>query len=127
MTLLRFTKVMILGTILAVVYIHMQMQIIQLAYVGKAKEKRIKKMVEENDNLIHDILVLKSASHLGTEMFTEKSKMKFVGPDNIVKLQAPEDILAYRVAQNSKKEDQDFSNVLSFLSMGGNAEAKTNR
>ncbi len=127
MTLLRFTKVMILGTILAVIYIHMQMQIIQLAYVGKAKEKRIKKMVEENDNLVHDILMLKSASHLGTEMFTEKSKMKFVGPDNIVKLQAPEDILAYRVAQNSKKDDQDFSNFLSFLSMGSSAEARMNK
>lgn len=117
---------MIIGTVLSIVYIHMQMQIIQLAYVGNAREKRIKKIVEENDNLMHDILMLKSASHLGTEMFSEKSKMKFVGPNNIVKLQAPEDVLAYRIA-GAKKDEQNFSNILSFLSFGSDAEARTNR
>ena len=127
MSLLRFIKIMVLGTILAVVYIHMQMQIIKLAYIGNAKEKRIKKLVEENGNLTHDILMLKSASHLGNEMFTETSKMKFVGPNNIVKLHAPEDILSYRVAENTKKDDLSFNSFLSMLSLGTDAEAKTNR
>ena len=118
---------MIFATILAVVYIHMQMQIIQLAYVGKAKEKKIKKMVEVNNNLMHDILMLKSANNLGTEMFTEKSQMKFVDPESIVKLQAPEDILGYRIAQNAKEEDRSFGQILNFLSMGSRAEARMDR
>jgi len=127
MILIRFTKMMIFATILAVVYIHMQMQIIQLAYVGKAKEKKIKKMVEVNNNLMHDILMLKSANNLGTEMFTEKSQMKFVDPESIVKLQAPEDILGYRIAQNAKEEDRSFGQILNFLSMGSRAEARMDR
>ena len=127
MTFIRFVKIMVLGTILAVFYIHMQMQIIQLAYVGKAKEKKIKKMIEVNDNLMHDILMLKSANNLGSEMFTEKSRMKFVDPENIVKLQAPEDILGYKIAENAKEEDRSFGQILNILSMGSRAEAKMDR
>ena len=127
MVLTRFIKWMILSTSLAVVYIHMQMQIIQLAYIGKAKEKHIKKLIEQNDNLIHDILMVKSSSNLGTEMLSEKTKMQFAGPENIVKLQAPKGLLTEDklVAQ---KQSQSYSDrILDFLSLGRHTEVLSER
>jgi hypothetical protein len=124
--LFNFARVMVLATILSVSYVHMQMQIIQLAYVGKTKEKRIKKLIESNTNLMHDILVLKSANNLGTELLSENSKMRFVDPINVVKLRAPQALLAERKTRLENRSTR-FEGLLSMLSFGSNAEARVGR
>ena len=45
--------------VLALTYIHMQMQIVDLAYRGNKKEQQIKKLIEENGNTTYKILILK--------------------------------------------------------------------
>jgi hypothetical protein len=126
MMLFNFARIMVVATILSVSYVHMQMQIIQLAYVGKTKEKRIKKLMEGNTNLMHDILVMKSANNLGTELLSENSKMRFVDPVNVVKLRAPQALLAERKTRLENRNTR-FEGLLSMLSFGSNAEARVGR
>jgi len=50
MQLCKFIKVMGVIIVLALTYIHMQMQIVDLAYKGNRKEQQIKTLIEGNGN-----------------------------------------------------------------------------
>ncbi|MCK5178691.1 MAG: hypothetical protein KAR32_04110, partial [Candidatus Omnitrophica bacterium] len=65
MHLCKFLKFMGVVIVLALTYIHMQMQIVDLAYRGNNKEQQIRTLIEENGNTTYKILMLKSANHLG--------------------------------------------------------------
>ena len=56
MRLLKLIRMMTVVTILALIYIHMQMNIFALAYQGKKKEKQITKIKEMNGALTYNIL-----------------------------------------------------------------------
>ena len=85
MQLCKFLKLMGILTILAVVYIHMQMQIIDLAYAGNKKEQQIKKLIEQNGSTTYKILMLKSANHLGDTILEDGSDMQFADTDDVVR------------------------------------------
>lgn len=123
MKLCRFFLCMGLATVLALTYIHMQMQIIDLAYQGNTKEQRIKKLVEENGNATYKILMLKSASHLGVTLLDEHSGMQFADANDVVQIAASEEFLTEN--QMSEPQLAKKSNpLLSLLSFGVVAEAK---
>ena len=84
MNLLKFTKGVVSVTILALVYINMQMQIVENAYRGKAKEKQIRGLIETNSILMTKIFALKSSNHLGERMLSENKQMEFLAPQSIV-------------------------------------------
>lgn len=73
-------------TVLALMYIHMQMQIIDLAYQGKDRETEIRQLLEENGNETYTILNLKSANHIGNKMLTEDSDLHFVDPVDVIQV-----------------------------------------
>ncbi|MCK4882610.1 MAG: hypothetical protein KAS92_06270, partial [Candidatus Omnitrophica bacterium] len=77
MHLCKFLKFMGVVIALALTYIHMQMQIVDLAYRGNNKEQQIRMLTEENGNTTYKILMLKSANHLGVAMLKEDSDMQF--------------------------------------------------
>ena len=60
MQLCKFLKVMSGIIVVSLTYIHMQMQIVDLAYRGNKKERQIKKLIEENGNTTYKILILNS-------------------------------------------------------------------
>jgi hypothetical protein len=119
MKLTKILKYIFLGTTVALVYIHLQMQIIELAYHGKAKEKYIKRLMEENSYLTHAVLTLKSSSNLGGKLLSENSSMEFVGPEQILKITS---------TQKKKESAHLASKQKSFFegfSFGVPAEAKS--
>ena len=71
-------------TILSLSYIHMQMQIFDLAYLGKDQERAITKLDQQKQLLTYTILSMKSAHNLGHEMLDADAGMKFANPNNIV-------------------------------------------
>lgn len=125
MRLSKFVKVMGAVTVLALTYIHMQMQIIDLAYRGNGKEQRIKGLVEENGSTTYKILTLKSASHLGGAMFDQDSGMQFADAHDIVQVAASENFLTEHLSDEQPKPTAGAKPVLSLLSFGVEAEAKT--
>ena len=124
MNLSKFFKIVAALTLLALVYIHLQMQIIDLAYQGKSKEEKIKKLIEENGNLNYSILKLKSANNLGIKMFSDNSKMRFAAPQNIVKLRTKS--LSQVASSKSKRNLTDKKNSLvGLLAWEDRAEARS--
>jgi hypothetical protein len=108
-------KLMLFGTITALIYTHMQMQIFELAYKGKAKERRFHELMDDNGALTHQILALKSASHLGRELLEKDMGLQFVGRESVVTFSGPAAKTAVPVRVKSK-QDNVLWNALSFLS-----------
>ena len=88
MQLWRFIKFMSGLTLLALIYIHMQMNIFSLAYDGKQKEQHIVRLKEQNVRVSNNISELKSASYLGHKIFNENVKLRFSDESNVVQLAA---------------------------------------
>ncbi|MCK5012388.1 MAG: hypothetical protein KAS66_01075 [Candidatus Omnitrophica bacterium] len=125
MQLCKFFKVMSIVIVLALTYIHMQMQIVDLAYRGNKKEQQIKRLVEENGNMTYKILILKSANHLGVAMLEENPDMQFADAHDVVQIAAPKELLMEDQLNEQSKLAKRTNPLLSLLSFGIEAEAKT--
>ncbi len=117
----KFFKGMIMVTALSLIYIHMQMQIFNLAYQAKRKEQFMKRLQEDNGNLTYHILKLKSSYHLGDQLLSERSDMHFVDYTQIVRLEAQAEEQDKVVLSAGKRGNP----LLSFLSLGSQAEARS--
>lgn len=127
MSLGKLVKFIGLMTFLALVYIHLQMEIVNLAYKGKDKEKRIRELLEDNGNISYSILTLKSSASLGLKMLKEKSDMDFIDSENVMEIAAPVDFFK-KDKKKFEKKDKDSKNILlSLLSFGKEASAEVNK
>ena len=81
-------------TVLALIYIHMQMNIFSLAYDGKQKEENIVRLKEQNGRVANNIFELKSASYLGRKMLKESARLKFYDEKNVVRVVSENNNLA---------------------------------
>jgi len=77
MKLSRFIQCMTIITVVALIYINMQIQIYDLAYKGKHKEGQITDLSETNAMVNYNILQLKSSSHLGVELLAKRPDLRF--------------------------------------------------
>lgn len=127
MQLGKFFKVMGFVVVLALSYIHMQMQMVDLAYKGSRKDVKIKKLIEDNGNTNYKILMLKSANHLGVAMLSEDSDMQFADARDIIQIAASQDILMDESSQIRTQLAQQTNPLLKFLSFGAEAEARTSQ
>jgi len=112
-------------TLVALSYIHMQMQIIDLAYQGNQKERQIKKLIEENGDATYRILMLKSVNHLGSTMFDEDFDMQFADANDVIQIVASKEFLTENHLDAEPKLAKRTNPFLNLLSFGVEAEAKT--
>ena len=116
MSLKIWMKMMFFLTIMALIYIHMQMKIFDLAYQGKAKEAAIHELRDRNGVLTHQILALKSVNHLGVQLLENKSNLQFMSNDHVLTMTGPSSLVAKSSAQAGKgKGESSLWNFLSFL------------
>jgi len=73
-------------TLIAIIYIHMQMQIYDLAYQGQEKKKQIQRISESNALTAYQILELKSVNHLGRRLLAQDQELRFRDNQSIVQL-----------------------------------------
>ena len=117
MSLTSWLKLMSFATITALIYIHVQMQIVELAYKGKDKEKRVHELMDNNGALTHQILTLKSANHLGQELLEKEDGLQFFGHDRVMTFAGPAPEALARPSDKPKtKVESPLWNWLSFLS-----------
>ena len=88
MRLPKFVVIMLFLTIVSLVYIHLQVQIVDFAYRGKQREMQLQTLRDNHDAIAYQICRLKSANHLGVTLLAEDSKMHFVDARNVVTLAA---------------------------------------
>lgn len=125
MKLGKFFLLMGFITLLALTYIHMQMQIYDLAYQGNHKEQQIRRLIEENGDANYRILMMKSANNLGATMLDEKFGMQFADADDVIQITTSKEfLLEGRFGQNDELVNST-SPLVSLLSFGVTAEAKT--
>lgn len=93
MSLARFMKYTFSTTFLILAYIHLQMQIVDLAYQGQRKEARINDLVDKNGSTFYAISKLKSANHLGDKLLSEHAGMQFAGGNDIIYVAANGDLI----------------------------------
>lgn len=118
MNLAASLKVMIFATITALIYTHMQMQIVEFAYKSKEKQHRIHELQDSNGVLTHQILVLKSAKHLGEQLLNKDDALQFIGRDRVMTINAPALKIPARPSQKPKvTTESPLWNWLSFLSI----------
>jgi|GEM_PF-552539 len=86
MQLWRFIKFVSGLTLVALIYIHMQMNIFSLAYDGKQKEDHILRLKEQNGRVANNIFELKSAGYLGRKLLRENAGLKFCDQENVVRV-----------------------------------------
>lgn len=84
MSLKAYSKIACFVTIMALLYIHMQMRIYELAYGGKDKEKIIHELNDSNGALNHQILTLESANNLGSRLLDHNGNLQFMDNERVV-------------------------------------------
>ncbi len=118
----QFTGVI---TLAAVIYISMQMQIVDLAYQNDKEEKQIRHLIEDNGNIAYAIFSLKSANNLGGKMLTDRSDMTFLDPSHIVQVSSLESPAEMPTGDKISKFKKSIEPLLSLLSLNTQAEAQT--
>ncbi len=118
MNLKIYFKILGFATITALIYTHMQMKIVDLAYKGKDKEKRIHELSDTNGVLTHQILTLKSANNLGNQLLEKDGKLQFMGNDRVMTLKAPSAAIRRPVPVLKPKQENPFWNLLSLIGVG---------
>ncbi len=117
MSLKVWVKLMSFVTVVALIYIHMQMQIYDLAYKGKDKERFMHELRDHNGLLTHQILTLKSVNHLGNQLLEKNSDLQFMSNDQVMTLTGPAQMISQSSPPSVKsKTDGTLWNFLSFLS-----------
>jgi len=115
MQLWRFIKFMFGITLLALIYIHMQMNIFSLAYVGKQKEQHITQLKEQNARVSTNIFELKSASYLGRKLLKKGAELKFCDGQSVVQLPGTRKLSSQTQLVASQKETKNpFSKLLTW-------------
>ncbi|MBF0479598.1 MAG: hypothetical protein HQL26_08950 [Candidatus Omnitrophica bacterium] len=116
MNLFKFVKWVGFLTFLALIYIHMQMSIIDNAYIQERQDQRIKELSETNGNMRYAILHLKSANYIGDKIFADKSDMKFVDQANVITVSS---VPVATAAEPAAPEKKDLAgSLLSMLNNG---------
>ena len=105
------------ATLMALIYIHMQMQIFDLAYQGSDKEKHMHELRDHNGILTHQILTLKSANHLGNRLLEKDSILEFMSAEHVLTVKGPATVMLSQIAAPGVKAkgENTFWNFLSFL------------
>ena len=107
-----WVKLMSFATITALIYVHMQTQIVDLAYKGKVKETAMGDLMDNNGALTHQIMSLKSADHLGRELLEKDAGLQFIGQNRIMTLSS-----GVPRQKGKQKGEGPAWNILSFLSL----------
>lgn len=119
MSLKTYFKIASFVTIIALLYIHMQMKIYELSYNGKDKEKIIHELTDSNGALSHQILTLESANNLGNKLLDSDKNLQFVDNERVMMVRSTR--LMQHLEEPKPKVDNPVWNLFSFL---GAQEAK---
>ena len=125
MQLWRFMKCLFFVTVVALIYIHMQMNIFSLAYEGKQKERHITRLREHNGWVSHDIFELKSANYIGQKMLNHDAKLKFCDEQSVIQITTMKPGSdSNQLASYDTDKANPLTKILSWRFFGGEAQAK---
>lgn len=111
MRILDLVKMMVVITVLAVLYIHVQMNIYTMAYQGSSRQQKIDKLVETNAIIKNDITRLKSSDHIGRALLVKGKAYQFASPEHVVEV-ASSSSIPEMLASGAEATSGFFSHVM---------------
>ena len=124
MKLIKTIRIMGLLTVLALIYIHMQMQIFDMAYQGKKKQSEMEILLNQNAVASYEIMKMTSSHNLGLKLLNENSDLKFCAQDNVLEVATTKSVgdKGQGLAQSIPGKGNP---LLGFLSLRSEAEARS--
>lgn len=123
MKLPKFLMTMLFLTSISLVYIQLQVQILDLAYQGKDKERELQKQLDINGEARQKISTLKSANHIGIKLLSDNSRMQFLDDGHRASLRVPLQSLDNTVLASSGEVVRKPGILASIFSLKSKAEA----
>jgi hypothetical protein len=75
----------IFATIVALIYVHQQVELVKLSYAIGCKEKKLKEILDRNEGLGYNIENLEDPARLEQVLISKNIDMMFPRPNNIVR------------------------------------------
>ena len=125
MRLFRSIASIALLTLVALVYVHQQVELVKLSYSIETKEKKLKDMLDHKERLDYNINNLEDPSRLEKILMSKNIDVAFPGKYNVVKVAkvttgSAED----RLRSSSIDKKFNIFGIADFLSPRAEAQAK---
>jgi hypothetical protein len=124
MRLAKFISIVGLITLIAVIYVHLQVQIYEYAYKGKKKELAFKELLDRKSNAMYNVNSLESVQYLGTRLLNSDYNLQFAGREQVVKLAVPLQLAETINPELKNSENQKTNFLVNLFSLKSQAEAK---
>ena len=112
-------------TLVALVYVHQQVELVKLSYSIDAKEKKLKDMLDHKERLDYNINNLEDPSRLENILMSKNIDVAFPGKYNVVKIAKLTDRSAEdRLRSSSVDKKFNVFGIADFLSPRAEAQAK---
>ena len=113
-------------TILSVLYVHQQVEMVKLSYAIEHKERIVKDMLDRNERLDYNIDNLEAPSRLEQALVAKNINVAFPKKGNVVKVARITPRATTEARLGSRSPDRRFNvlGVLDFFSQSREAQAK---
>lgn len=85
MRLLRTVIFISFATVVALIYVHQQVELVKLSYAIERKEKKLREILDRNEGLGYNIENLEDPARLGQILVAKNVDVAFPKPDHIVR------------------------------------------
>jgi hypothetical protein len=115
MKLNRFFIILLLVTVICLLYVQMQVEIVKLAYEGRAKESRLKELLDTKSLLVYNINNLESVNNLGQKFLCSQKDLQFADRTQIASLKLTSSP-SINLAKSKKKNTGLLANLFNLKS-----------
>lgn len=114
-------------TVVALAYVHQQVELVKLSYAIDSKEKGVALLLDRKEKLVYNLNRLTSPSSLEKALFAKNSGLAYPDKENVIRVAAasgrrPAEFM--RFAQVPRKGV--MHNIIGLLGRGREAQAKEN-
>jgi hypothetical protein len=126
MKLFKTLTYMSLVTLIALIYVHQQVELVKLSYSINNKEKMLKVMLDRKDRLGYNVYNLEAPSRLESVLLSKNVDIAFPKRSNVVKVaKVGQNAESEKIIRNSALEGKfNFFGILEFFSPRAEAQAE---
>lgn len=91
MRIYRFSICLVFVTLMALLYVHQQVQLLKVSYRINSNEREITTLLDQNRALVYNVTRLKSPVYLGKRFLTDKKDYRIPGGWQVVEVMTPKE------------------------------------
>ena len=112
-------------TLVALVYVHQQVELVKLSYTIETKEKKLKDVLDRKDRLTYNINNLQAPARLEKVLLSKNIDIGFPGKNNVVKVaRLPSQGVDERLRSSGIDRKFNMFGIADFLSPRAEAQTK---